>query len=166
MRFIDRLDEVFSKAVRGVATLLMAAIFVMFLLNVFVRFVPVHNFTEADDWIQFCLIWMIFLGAQDLVRTRGHFVVDFLSERVRRPGARRALALLVCVIETVTYAVIFWYGCVWVMKSRAHMQSIPWMEVRWMYAALPFSAFFMTLYSIRDLLRILSGRGRPARIEG
>lgn len=158
MDFLIKLDNAFSRLIRIVCTILMAAIFLMFILNVFVRFVPIYNFTQTDEWIQICLIWMIFLGAQELVRTRNHFAVDFLAERLRNHMVRKWLKLGVCLIEVVTYAVIAWYGVIWVMKSHAYMQSIPWLQVKWMYAALPFSAFFMTLYGLRDLVLILRNR--------
>lgn len=158
MDFLTKLDNDFSRLIRIVCTILMAAIFLMFILNVFVRFVPIYNFTQTDEWIQICLIWMIFLGAQELVRTRNHFAVDFLAERVLNGTVRKWLKFIVCLTEIVTYAVIAWYGVIWVMKSHAYMQSIPWLQVKWMYAALPFSAFFMTLYGLRDLVLILRNR--------
>lgn len=161
MNFLQKIDVTFSRYVRLVCTVLMAAIFVMFILNVFVRFVPIYNFTQTDEWIQICLIWTIFLGAQELVRTRSHFAVDFLTERLRNHNVRKWLKTLVCVIEVVTYAIIAWYGVVWVLKSHAYMQSIPWLQVKWMYAALPFSAFFMTIYGIRDLIQVLRGKYYP-----
>lgn len=161
MNFLQKIDVAFSRCVRLVCTVLMAAIFVMFILNVFVRFVPVYNFTQTDEWIQICLIWTIFLGAQELVRTRSHFAVDFLTERLRNHNVRKWLKTFVCVIEVLTYAIIAWYGVVWVLKSHAYMQSIPWLQVKWMYAALPFSAFFMTIYGIRDLIQVLRGKYYP-----
>lgn len=161
MNFLQKIDSAFSRCVRLVCTVLMAAIFVMFILNVFVRFVPIYNFTQTDEWIQICLIWTIFLGAQELVRTRSHFAVDFLTERLRNHNVRKWLKTFVCVIEVVTYAIIAWYGVVWVLKSHAYMQSIPWLQVKWMYAALPFSAFFMTIYGIRDLIQVLRGEYYP-----
>ena len=156
--FLKKLDEGFSKAVRIICTILMAMIFIMFILNVFVRFVPVYNFTQTDDWIQICLIWMIFLGAQELVRTRNHFVVDFLADRIKNRQIKRALQIVVCLIELATYAVIAWFGFVWVIKSNSYMQSIPWMQVRWMYLAIPVSAIFMTLYAVRDLILTFQGK--------
>lgn len=144
-----------SRVVRTLCVVAMAAIFIMFILNVFVRFVPIYNFTQTDDWIQFALVWMIFLGAQELVRTRNHFVVDLFTDRLRDRLSGRILRVVVCLIELATYAVICWYGWIWVMRSNATMQSIPWMEVRYMYAAIPVSAGFMTLYGIRDLLEAL-----------
>ena len=156
--FLKKLDEGFSKAVRIICTILMAMIFIMFILNVFVRFVPVYNFTQTDDWIQICLIWMIFLGAQELVRTRNHFVVGFLADRIKNRQVKRALQIVVCLIELATYAVIAWFGFVWVIKSNSYMQSIPWMQVRWMYLAIPVSATFMTLYAVRDLILTFQGK--------
>lgn len=156
--FLKKLDEGFSKAVRIICTILMAMIFIMFILNVFVRFVPVYNFTQTDDWIQICLIWMIFLGAQELVRTRNHFVIDFLADRIKNRQVKRALQIVVCLIELATYAVIAWFGFVWVIKSNSYMQSIPWMQVRWMYLAIPVSATFMTLYAVRDLILTFQGK--------
>lgn len=165
LSLLQMLDSLLSKVVRGLCIVAMAAIFVMFILNVFVRFVPVYNFTQTDDWIQFALVWMIFLGAQELVRTRNHFVVDLMTERLQNRTLANTLRVIVCLIELATYAVICWYGWIWVLRSNATMQSIPWMEVRYMYAAIPVSAFFMTLYGVRDLVvavRTLTGR-EPSR---
>ena len=155
IKLLNTLDKGFSKAVRFACTILMAMIFIMFILNVFVRFVPVYNFTQTDDWIQICLIWMIFLGAQELVRTRNHFVVDFLADRISNLTIKRVLRVIVCLIELTTYVVIAWFGFIWVVKSKSYMQSIPWLQVRWMYLAIPFSAVFMSLYSLRDLVLTL-----------
>lgn len=152
LAFLKKLDHWVGMTARAVASVALAAIFVMFLLNVFVRFVPVYNFTETDDWIQICLIWMIFLGAQELVRTRSHFVVDVLTERLSGTDTGRAARVVVCLIELVMYAVICWYGWVWVLRSQAYFQSIPWLQVRWAYAAIPVSACFMTVYGVRDLM--------------
>ena len=156
--FLKTLDEGFSKGVRLVCTVLMAMIFIMFILNVFVRFVPVYNFTQTDDWIQFCLIWMIFLGALDLVRTRNHFVVDFLSDRITNHKLKISLKILVTVIELTTYLIITYFGIIWIIKSNSYMQSIPWMQVRWMYTAIPFSSFFMSIYALRDICKLLQGK--------
>ena len=141
MNLLKAADRCVSVTARTVSTLALAGIFVMFIANVFVRFVPVYNFTQTDDWIQILLVWMIFPGAMELVRTRGHFVVDVITDR-----------LAVTVIELVTYALICWYGIVWVLRAQATFQSIPWLQVRWAYAAIPVSAFFMTIYGVRDLI--------------
>lgn len=152
--FYARFEQAFSLIAKTVSTIMLAAIFVMFLLNVFVRFVPVYNFTQTDDWIQFCLIWMIFLASAELVRTKNHFVVDVAASRVRHPALARLIRTIVVLVELITYAVVCWFGIVWVLRSNATMQSIPWMQIRYVYLAIPVSAFFMTIFSIRDLIAL------------
>ena len=152
MNLLKAADRCVSVTARTVSTLALAGIFVMFIANVFVRFVPVYNFTQTDDWIQILLVWMIFPGAMELVRTRGHFVVDVITDRVAGTNFGHCCRLAVTVIELVTYALICWYGIVWVLRAQATFQSIPWLQVRWAYAAIPVSAFFMTIYGVRDLI--------------
>ena len=152
MNLLKAADRCISLCARTVSTVALAGIFVMFIANVFVRFVPVYNFTQTDDWIQILLVWMIFPGAMELVRTRSHFVVDVITDRVAGTTFGHCCRLLVTIIELVTYAVICWYGFVRVMRARATFQSIPWLQVRWAYAAIPVSAFFMTIYGVRDLI--------------
>ena len=153
---LKRVDNAVSLVTRSLCVISLAAIVIMFLLNVFVRFVPVYNFTQTDDWIQIFLVWMIFLGAQELVRTRNHFVVEVLTERMEGLVGHIA-RIVVCLIELTTYAIICYYGWVWVFKAQAYMQSIPWMQVRVCYAAIPVSAFFMTCYSLKDLVYAFKG---------
>ena len=157
----SKFETIFSRVTQAACTFFLAAIFVMFLLNVFVRFVPIYNFTQTDDWIQFCLIWMIFLAAAELVRTKNHFVVDVATSQIASPAVKRWLRVAVLLIELVTYVVICWYGVVWVMRSNAHMQSIPWMEVRYVYLAIPVSAFFMAIFAVRQLGEAVLGRIEP-----
>ena len=151
-------ETIFSRVTQAACTFFLAAIFVMFLLNVFVRFVPIYNFTQTDDWIQFCLIWMIFLAAAELVRTKNHFVVDVATSQIASPGVKLVMRVAVLLIELVTYVVICWYGVVWVMRSNAHMQSIPWMEVRYVYLAIPVSAFFMAVFAVKQLGETVTGK--------
>lgn len=154
----SKFETIFSRVTQAACTFFLAAIFVMFLLNVFVRFVPIYNFTQTDDWIQFCLIWMIFLAAAELVRTKNHFVVDLATSQIASLGVKRVMRVVVLLIELVTYVVICWYGVVWVMRSNAHMQSIPWMEVRYVYLAIPVSAFFMAVFAVKQLGEAVTGR--------
>ena len=82
LAFLKSIDLVISRITRFICIVSMMIIFVMFLLNVLVRFVPVYNFTQTDEWTQLFLVWVIFLGAQELVRTRGHFIVDVITDRI------------------------------------------------------------------------------------
>lgn len=44
------------------------------------------------------------------------------------------------------------------MRSNARMQSIPWMEVRYVYLAIPVSAFFMAVFVVKPQGETVKGR--------
>ncbi|MCR5084070.1 MAG: TRAP transporter small permease subunit [Succinivibrionaceae bacterium] len=152
---LKALDLMVSKVTIAICTVSMMVIFVLFLMNVFVRFVPVYNFTQTDEWTQLFLVWVIFFGAQELVRRRSHFVVDVLTDRIKGKPIGKAFRIFSTLCEMVLYAVICYYGWVLVARSQASMQTIPWMKVSFFYACIPISAFFMTIYSIRDFVEAL-----------
>ena len=81
LNFLSAADLWVSRITRTICIVSMAVVFIMFLLNIFVRFVPVYNFTQTDEWTQLFLVWVIFFGAQELVRTKSHFVVDVLTRK-------------------------------------------------------------------------------------
>ncbi len=150
--FLERMDKIVSMMAKTISVFSLAAIFTLFVLNIFVRFIPIYNFTQSDDWIQIFLVWMIFPGAMELVRTRNHFVVDILTDKLYGTTVSKVCRLLVTTIELFTYTLICWFGWIWVMRANATFQSIPWLEVKWAYASIPVSALFMAIYGFRDFI--------------
>ncbi|MBO5566697.1 MAG: TRAP transporter small permease subunit [Succinivibrio sp.] len=156
LAFLKSIDLVISRITRFICIVSMMIIFVMFLLNVLVRFVPVYNFTQTDEWTQLFLVWVIFLGAQELVRTRGHFIVDVITDRIAGTPAGKICRIISTVIEAIMYATICYYGFVLVERAESYMLTITWLQKRYFYLVIPVSAFFMTCYSIRDVVQALS----------
>ena len=165
---LRRCDAVISRVTRLICIASMMIIFVMFLANVFVRFVPIYNFKETDEWTQLFLVWVIFFGAQELVRTRSHFVVDVLTDRMAGTALGRQCRVIVTIIEFIMYLAICWYGFVLVSRAQSYMLAITWMQKRWFYLVIPVSAFFMSCYALRDIVQAfiaLKKGDAPAKAE-
>lgn len=153
LNLLKSIDAIVSKITRLICIVSMMIIFVMFLLNVFVRFVPIYNFTQTDEWTQLFLVWVIFFGAQELVRTRGHFIVDVITDRIVGTPAGKICRIISTIIECVMYATICYYGFVLVMRAQSYMLTITWLQKKYFYMVIPVSAFFMTCYSLRDIVQ-------------
>ena len=50
--FLGRLDKYVSMIAKIICVFSLVMIFTLFILNVFVRFVPIYNFTQTDDVIR------------------------------------------------------------------------------------------------------------------
>jgi TRAP-type C4-dicarboxylate transport system, small permease component len=152
---LNTLDAIISRTVRFICTVSMMIIFVLFLANVFVRFVPIYNFTTTDEWTQLFLVWTIFFGAQELARIKGHFVVDVITDKLQGTTLGSVFKVISSIIAILMFLAICYFGVMLVSRSQATAQTIPYMKVSYFYACIPVSAFFMTIYSIRDLVQAL-----------
>ena len=136
LAFLKSIDLVISRITRFICIVSMMIIFVMFLLNVLVRFVPVYNFTQTDEWTQLFL--------------------DVITDRIAGTPAGKICRIISTVIEAIMYATICYYGFVLVERAESYMLTITWLQKRYFYLVIPVSAFFMTCYSIRDVVQALS----------
>ncbi|MCR5537486.1 MAG: TRAP transporter small permease [Succinivibrio sp.] len=162
LNLLKSLDLVISKVTRFICIVSMMIIFVMFILNVFVRFVPVYNFTQTDEWTQLFLVWVIFFGAQELVRTKSHFVVDVITDKLVGTKTGKIFRIVSTIIECIMYATICYYGFALVARAQSYMLTITWLQKKWFYMCIPISAFFMTCYSIRDVVQAFTLKPKAA----
>lgn len=153
MKLWKKFEEIVGGIMRGLSAACLGIVFVLFILNVVTRlpFIP-YNPTWVDETIQFFLVWTIFLGAAELVRIHGHFVVDILTDKFHGTGMGRILAVLSNCLMLLTYAVIFYFGVRLCLNSNATMYTLPFMKRSYYYSCIPVSEFFMMLYAFRDLL--------------
>ena len=100
----------------AVAALLMAALFVTFVLQVTIRYtarlewiadaVPLLE-PERYGWtLELCLalwVWLVFWGAAFVVRDADHVTFDILKEGVR-PGLRRTFTIVGCLAVAIALA--------------------------------------------------------------
>ena len=153
---LKSIDAVISKIIWGLCSFCMGAIFVMFIMTVFIRFFPIINIKQTDELTTICLVWMIFYGSQELVKTKGHFVVDIISTKLEGKVQGFILKLVTSVISSVFFAVLCYYGVSLVLRSQARLITMPFLKMGFVYSCIPISAFFMAIYSIGHILQSIN----------
>lgn len=153
MKYWNKFENIVGVLMRSIASVCLGIVFALFILNIATRLPSItYNPKWIDETIQFFLVWMIFLGSAELVRTRGHFVVDILTDHFHGTATGRVLAVISTALMLVTYAVIFYFGVRLCMKSDAAMYTLHFMKKSYFYSCIPVSAFFMALFTMRDLI--------------
>lgn len=108
---MNTLFKWFTRGAEFIAAMVLAAIFIIFLLGIVFRYVP---FLEPIGWsvvlISLLWVWLIFFGASFIVRETDHVNFDVLYLAVPRP-ARKVLALLTAVLMIV--AMVYTFPAVW-----------------------------------------------------
>lgn len=150
---MKKVEESIGKVLRGVSATCLGIVFVLFILNVATR-LPFFNYnpTWIDETIQFFLVWSIFTGAAELVRIRGHFIVDVLTDKLHGTAAGRILAVISSFLMLAVYSIILFFGIRLCIKSNAAMYTIPFMKKSYFYSCIPVTAVFMVLFTLRDLI--------------
>lgn len=146
-------ETALGKLTRAAASMCLGIVFVLFLLNIATR-IPFITWNPVwiDETIQFFLVWMIFLGAMELARIGAHFMVDILTDKLHGTLAGRVLRLISVIISLITYVTICYFGIRLCQRSSASMFTLQFLKKSYFYASIPFSAFFMSAYTVRDLI--------------
>jgi TRAP-type C4-dicarboxylate transport system permease small subunit len=134
----------------------LSGLFVLLLLSVVVRLVPVLSISGYDEIVELLVVWMTMLGAVALWRDGGLYRVVVIEE-MAPPAARRALTLLHHVLMLGFALVLLLKGLEFVHDAGETMPFLVIDKSYW-YLALPVPGALMALYSIAHLWRTIRGR--------
>lgn len=151
MNLLKLADKIVEKFLKVICIFSLGACFILFIANVFVRFVPIYNFTTTDEWTKLFLVWIVFFGAAEMVRQKGHFMVDILTDKMQGKLIGRICAVIATFLTFALYVLIFVMGVLLVKKTwTVRMFTITFLTQGFFYACVPASAFIMIFYGIRD----------------
>ena len=153
----------FTRGTEFIAAMALAAIFIIFLLSIFFRYVP---FLEPIGWsvvlISLLWVWLIFFGCAFLVRETDHVAFDvlYLAAPTR---VRKVLALISAVLMIA--AMIWSFPAVWEVVFGNRLMELKKIQtlrvpitgdriaVKWLFA--PF-VMLMVVVTLRYLWRIVA----------
>lgn len=158
---MNTLFKWFTRGAEFIAAMVLAAIFIIFLLGIVFRYVP---FLEPIGWsvvlVSLLWVWLIFFGASFIVRETDHVNFDVLYLAVPRP-ARKVLALLTAVLMIV--AMVYTFPAVWETVFANRLMDLKKIQtlrvpitgdkiaIKWLFA--PF-VMMMVVVTLRYVWRI------------
>ncbi|MDR1625122.1 MAG: TRAP transporter small permease [Spirochaetia bacterium] len=162
--FFIKSDRLLGATLRCVCVLSMAGIFVLYILNVFIRFMPVTNLTVTDEIVEMLTGWVIFFGAAELQREGKHFALDFLVKKIENRFLGKLIRIFVYFISMVFICVVLYYGFDLYNRSLSVSTTLR-IPKRMFYVCVPLSAILMGIYMTRDAVKIiLSFRGLKGKL--
>ena len=150
MQALKAVDKVIGGFLRWGSVMILALLFILLSVNVLVRFVPIVSFGWFDEIIEMLIAWMVFLGAAALWRENEHFTVSFLPELLQGKKGGYLLDILISLVSLCFIGVFTYYSFNLTLRANDWTPVIN-MPKKLLYASMPFSGFFMMLYSIRNI---------------
>lgn len=151
--FKTALDRVLA----WVVIVLMAAISVNVLWQVFTRFILGDPSSFTDELARFMLIWVGLMGAAYVMGQRGHLAIDLLLTKLR-PGTALvldAVILLTVMLFAIGVMVIGGSHLVYLTYTLEQISPALNLSLAYVYLALPLSGATIALYALLFLLDVI-----------
>lgn len=169
MRFLLLVKRVLDKML----DLLVIGVFGFLVVIVSWQVVSRFILRDPSDWTEelatFLMIWVGLLGASVALRLRAHLGIDVFVKKL--PEKARAVTDVFgyAAVAAFSIAVLMIGGGQLVREVWVHGQTSPALNLpmAWVYAALPVSGFFLTLYSLVLLYEkiVSEWMGKPVEKE-
>ncbi|GAB2046002.1 TRAP transporter small permease [Agathobaculum sp. TL06] len=115
----------------------------------------------AEEVTRYTMIWatmlLIGIGMRKGLQTR----LTLLSDKLPGNG-RKALSILILVLITLFFALLFWYGLRSAIINRSQVTGVLQISVFYPYMAIPVGSFFVILECVSVIFELLlnkSGNG-------
>ena len=155
---------VVTRATEGAVAVLMAAMTLLVVLEVFLRYVVGSSLFFSEELARFLFVWVGFLAASLAVRSGVHVGFGVLVERFP-PRVGRRLAALVQVPVLALLAVVVVTGIAMVVDSAAERSATLGVQMTWARLAVPVGGLLMFLQVLDGLARLRAGEAKPVQTQ-
>lgn len=157
---LTRLNAAIARAGGALATLFLAIMVVVILLQVVFRYVLNDSLAWTEELSKLMMVWVAFLVAPHGYRTGAHISIELFRDALP--------ARLVQVLNLGVHALILWIAGVFFLESLSFWQrglavqaaSLP-IPLALAYSVLPVSLFALGLVALERLLEQLGQLARP-----
>ena len=161
-----RLTNFLKLALRWIAALMLLAIVLIVLTNVFFRYFLHIGLGWTEEAARFLLIAMTFVAAAAAVKEWGHFQLLIATKWIS-PKYHRPVQLFAVLVVLVMSVILVRYG--FAITRVSWFQTSPTMEwsMGYLYSIVPVSGALMFVFALEHLVTVLRGGSlpRPAAVH-
>lgn len=155
---------VIDRVLAGVICVLMAAMVVNVLWQVFTRFILKNPSSYTEEAARYMMIWVGLLGSAYATGQKSHLALDLLTSKFY--GARKRFSELfihaIVLLFSLSVLVLGGGRLVWIQLSLGQKSAALQVKLGYVYLALPLAGAFIVFYSAMALRDALRGETRAA----
>jgi TRAP-type C4-dicarboxylate transport system permease small subunit len=148
-----------------VISVLMAAMVINVLWQVFTRFVLRDPSSFTEEAARYMMIWVGLLGSAYAAGKKSHLALDLITGRLQAGRKRVSEIFIHGVVLVFTLAVLVAGGIrlVWIQLSLGQQSAALQLKLGYVYLAVPLAGVFITFYSILFLVEAFRGETEVAQ---
>lgn len=161
---MNRLTALLNKVLSTFCISLSSILVICVVWQVFSRYVLSTPSTTTDEIARFLFIWVGLMGAAYTLGQKRHLAIDLLAMKLEHSEKSLAkLKLLISLISLIFATVIMIYGgSTLMLKTLSTGQISPALGIQMglIYAAIPISGLFMSIYLLDDIAENIALLGK------
>lgn len=157
---IDRVRQVVDRALSIALVVIMAALVLDVLWQVFTRFVLRNPSSYTEELARYLMIWVGLLGAAYAAGKHMHLSVDLLRLEGRLHLAHKLVVYGFTVLFAIGPLVVGGGRLVWTMLYLGQTSAALTIPLGYLYLAVPISGLLITFYAACDISEALRTRER------
>ncbi|MDA8227897.1 MAG: TRAP transporter small permease [Desulfitobacterium hafniense] len=135
-----------------VASLLLALLTLLSVVNVFMRYVVERPFEWAGEVTILLFVWGIMFGAASVMKREGHIGIDVFVTLLPEKG-QRLVRIVTHIIVAVVLIVMVYLGFKLTLNGLHEIMPITHISYAFLNASVPVGSLFIVFHVIRNLLR-------------
>lgn len=120
--------------------------------------------TWSEEAARYLLIWSTFIGAACVYKHGGHISVTVMEGLLPGVG-RKILQILVHVLCCIFFALMIWFGFIYVGKQGRQLSPAMRIPMSYLYATIPVGGILMFWHALDAVLQVLTQRETPVEQE-
>jgi TRAP-type transport system small permease protein len=155
--WVQRLIDLFFKALEAIIVACLVAMVVMVFGNVVLRYTMNSGILISEEMSRYCFIWLTYIGAMVAMREKGHLGVDTLVRRL--PLLGKKVCLFLSEILMLICNLLFLQGT-WRMHELqvTNVSPVVGISMIWIYGVGYVVSVVMALINLHMLYKLLTGR--------
>ncbi|WP_422448002.1 TRAP transporter small permease [Thermoanaerobacterium sp. DL9XJH110] len=156
MTFLKKIDEFFEKINITIGSILVIAMVVVVVLQVYYRYVLHNSLSWSEELARCIFAWVTFLGADIALRKGAHIGLDLIEKKLNN-GQKTVLKYIKNFIIGFFSAAMIKTGIE--VVSITMSQNLPALQIPtgYVYVAIPFAGMTMLLHVVYDTFKEIKG---------
>jgi len=148
--------DIISKILENIASALMWGVVFCILVQIAVRYISKTSVPWTEEIARYLLILVAFFGGALCSRDGEHLGAYFLRDRFK--GKTKVIVYLFNSIVSLGFIVFIMPGIVIMAKRNMNQTAYTndWIKIGWLYIGQLFGFIMMMLYTVRDIIHIIS----------
>ncbi|MBM4761492.1 TRAP transporter small permease [Bacillus sp. B15-48] len=154
------MKKLLDKVVGTFSVVLLAAMVVMALWQVFTRFILNSPSTFTEEFLRFSLIWLTMVGGAYVLGQKKHLAIVFFARKLPQKSQLAVTLLVEAFVILFAVVIMILGGMTAFQNAMGQVSPSLRMPMEYLYLSLPVGGVMFLLYSLLDIAKVFSDRKR------